>query len=151
MERASVEEIGAAMMAWYDACIKEYPEGLITQAQAAEMLSISRVAVSRLVARGYLRAVYFPKQPDIVGIAVGNDDPVWIKIGAWLGGCDQTYAFPKAVFVSFADVKRLWESGDARKKCKRDWRELRAALKPAAKYVPEMKAIHAEYPATRGS
>jgi hypothetical protein len=143
-ERASREDIGAAMMVWYDTCIKEYPEGLVTQAQAAEMLRISRVAVSRLVTRGYLRAVYFPKPPDIVGIAVGHDDPMWLKIGAWLGDWDQTYAFPKAVFVSFGDVKRLWESGDARRKCKRDWREIMAALKPTGT-IEERKALQEEY------
>ena len=118
------EDIGAAMMAWYAESIKEHPEGLVTQAQASTMLGVSRVAISRLISRGHLRAVYFPKPPDIVGIAVGHDDPTWLKIISWLGDWDKTYAFPKAVFVSFGDVVNLWNSGQAKQKCKRDWDEI---------------------------
>ncbi len=143
--KASKEDVSAAFMAWYEDNIRQYPEGLVSQAQAAEMLGISRVAISRLVTRGYLRAVYFPKPPDIVGIAVGHDDPTWLKIVAWLGDWDQTYAFPKAVFVSFGDVKKLWETGTAKEKCTRDWRELAAALQSKEKFVSDLKAIQADY------
>jgi len=121
------EDIGAAMMAWYADAIKDYPEGLITQAQAATMLGISRVAVGRLVARGYLDAVYFPKPPDIEGMAVGQNDPTWLKICGWLEGSDAS-SLPKAAFVSFADVADLWQSGEARTRCKKDWSEILADL-----------------------
>ena len=114
------------MMTWYAESLARYPDGLVSQAQAATMLGLSRVAISRLVARGYLRAVYFPKPPDIVGVAVGQDDPTWLKIIGWLGDFDKTYAFPKACFVSFGDVVELWKSGEAKKKCKRDWNEIMA-------------------------
>ncbi len=114
------EDIGAAMMAWYAEAIKQYPEGLVTQAQAAKMLGISRMALSRLVGRGYVKAVYFPKPPDIVGVAVGQDDPMWLKIIGWMGD-QHSYAFPTACYVSFADVMELWQSGEARNKCRRDW------------------------------
>lgn len=123
LARPSDEDVGGAMMAWYADAIKEHPEGLITQSQASVILGVSRVAVSRLISRGYLRAVYFPKPPDIVGIAVGQDDPTWLKIVGWLGDCE-TYAFPKACYVSFGDVLDLWRSGEARDKCKRDWNEI---------------------------
>lgn len=127
------EDIGAAMMAWYAEAIKEYPEGLVTQAQVAEMLCISRMAVSRLVGRGYLRAVYFPAPPDIVGCAISQDDPTWVKVVGWLSikmGDKDTYAFPKACYVSFADVVRLWVNGDAKKKCQRDWNEILTVANP---------------------
>ena len=139
------EDVGAAMMAWYADSIKEHPGGLITQAQAAAILGVSRVATSRLVSRGYLRAVYFPKPPDIVGIAVGHDDPTWLKLIARLGDCDQTYAFPKACYVSFADVVDLWESGEARTKCKRDWNEIIANFRLGQKRIEELKKIQEEH------
>jgi hypothetical protein len=119
-------DVGAAMMLWYSEAIREYPEGLVTQAQAAAMLNISRVAAGRLVSRGYLRAVYFPKPPDISGIAVGDDDPAWLKLVGRLSnllGDPYTFAFPQACYVSFGDVLKLWESGEAKKKCKVDWEE----------------------------
>jgi hypothetical protein len=139
------EDVGAAMIAWYQASLETYPDGLVTQAQAATMLGIGRVAVSRLVTRGYLRAVYFPKPPDIVGIAVGHDDPMWLKITGWLGDFDQTYAFPKACYVSFGDVVELWKSGKAREKCKRDWNEIMANFLPKVERYKRMKEIHGEH------
>ncbi|MCC6579682.1 MAG: hypothetical protein IT440_04520 [Phycisphaeraceae bacterium] len=119
-ERATPEDVGAAMMAWYADSIRKYPEGLVTQAQAAQMLCVSRMAVSRLVGRGYLRAVYFPKAPEIEGIAVGPDDPMWLKLAGW-AGYERDFTFASASYVSFADVLELWMSGKAKEKCKRDW------------------------------
>ena len=137
--KLTAEDVGAAMMAWYADAIKQYPQGLITQAQASIMLGVSRVAVSRLVTRGYLRAVYFPKPPDIVGLAVGQDDPTWLRIVGWLGDCE-TYAFPKACFVSFGDVTDLWQSGEAKKKCNRDWNEVMADIFAGRKRDEVLKA-----------
>lgn len=140
------EDLGAAMMAWYADAIKQYPEGLVTQAQAAEMLGIGRMAVSRLVARGYLRAVYFPRPPNVVGVTVGHDDPTWLKILGWLdlgGGDEQIWAFPKACYVAFADVRRLWETGDAKKKCARDWEEILAMAGPTKKGIARVRTIQA--------
>lgn len=122
-------DIGAAFMAWYADAIADYPDGLITQAQAARILGVSRMGLSRLVARGHLRAVYFPKEPDVVGVSIGKDDPTWLKLIGWMGlglGLDGVYAFPQACYVSFLDVAELWESGEARKKCSRDWNEIMA-------------------------
>ena len=119
------EDVGAAMMAWYADAIKEFPEGLVSQAQAAQMLGLSRVAIARLIARGYLEAVYFPKPPDIEGIAIGQDDLTWLKICDWLGDCE-SFVFPRACYVSFADVANLWRSGEARTKCKKDWSKILA-------------------------
>lgn len=142
------------MLVWYAEAIREYPEGLITQAQAANMLNISRVAAGRLVSRGYLRAVYFPKPPDISGIAVGQDDPGWLKLLGRLSrvlGDPNTYAFPQACYVSFADVLKLWESGEAKQKCKRDWNEIMAAAlqtgtnKSMKKSHEKLLDIHREY------
>ena len=135
------EDVGAAMMAWYADAIKAFPTGLVTQAQASTMLGISRVATSRLVSRGYLRVVYFPRPPDIVGIAIGHDDPTWLKIRGWLGDCE-TYAFPKACYVSFADVIDLWQSGEARTKCKKDWNEIMADLFLGAEALKARQAEH---------
>lgn len=123
----SKEDVGAAMMAWYADAIRQYPEGLVTQAQAAKMLGISRVAVGRLVGRGYLRTVYFPNPPDVLGIVVAPDDPFILKILGMLGPKD-TYAYPKATYVSFADVMDLWQSGEARKKCARNWSSVMAVI-----------------------
>ncbi len=128
--KTSDEEFGAAMLAWYAKSIEKFPDGLVTQAQASVMLGVSRMAVSRLVARGGLRAVYFPEEnedpenPAIVGVAVGRDDPLWLKAIA------STYSFPTAVYVSFADVMRLWKKGNAKEKCKPVWREIIAAIRP---------------------
>jgi hypothetical protein len=145
--KPSEEDVGAAMMAWFADCLEQYPDGLITQAQAAVMLGIGRVPVSRLVARGYLRAVYFPKPPDIVGIAIGHDDPTWLKVMArlgWEGESDPDYAFPKACYVSFSDVVELWKSGDAKKKCSRDWNEIMANFMSREKRFKRLKEIFAE-------
>lgn len=124
------QDVGAAFMVWYADAIAEYPEGLITQAQAARILGISRMALSRLVARGHVRAIYFPKEPDVVGVSVGQDDPTWLKLLGWFGrglGLDDVYAFPQACYVAFSDVVDLWENGDARNKCARDWKEILAS------------------------
>ena len=107
----SRDDLGAAMMAWYAEAIRRFPEGLVSQAQAAAMLNVSRMTVSRLVARGYLRAVYFPHPPDLAGMPVGREDPTWLRIAGWLGldpdGPDPP-AMPRACYVSFADVVELW-------------------------------------------
>ncbi|MEM7682849.1 MAG: hypothetical protein AAF288_12905 [Planctomycetota bacterium] len=143
-------DVGAAMIEWYSDAIAQHPEGLVTQAQAAHMLDVSRVAVSRLVSRGHLRAVYFPKPPDIEGIAVGQDDPDWLKLVGRLGrlmGETDTYAFPQACYVSFGDVLELWESGAAKAKCAIDWNELMAAGGPKTKGKSrkmKLREIHAE-------
>jgi predicted DNA-binding transcriptional regulator AlpA len=126
-KKPTAEDIGAAMMAWYADAIKEFPDGLVSQAQAAQMLGVSRVAVSRLITRGYLEAVYFPKPPDIEGMTIGQDDPTWMKICGWLGEWE-VYVFPKACYVSFADVVTLWQSGEAKKRCKKNWSEIVADL-----------------------
>lgn len=130
------EDVGAAMMAWYADALKQNPEGLITQAQAAVILGISRMAMSRLVARGYVRAEYFPKPPDVQGVSVGGDDPTWLKILGWLGmrlDLADTYNFPQACYVSFGDIMKIWETGEARKKCQRDWNEIVATFLPKEK------------------
>jgi hypothetical protein len=123
-QQAGSADVGAAMIAWYADCMKEYPRGLVTQAQAASMLGISRMAVSRLVARGYLHAVYFPKPPDIEGIVTGYEDPTWRKILEWFGSGANASQFPKVVYVSFEDVVHLWQSGSTREKCQIDWTSL---------------------------
>ena len=110
-------------MAWYADAIKQFPEGLVTQAQAARMLGISRMAVNRLVGRQYLRAVYFPREPEVLEIPIGHDDPTWLKILGWLGKSigDKDWVFPTACYVSFADVLKVWRDGNIQKKCKTDW------------------------------
>jgi hypothetical protein len=149
-DKPTKEETGAALLAWYAKAIEKFPDGLVTQAQAATMLGISRMAVSRLVTRGHLRVVYFPEgsddpeEPDFVGVAVGQDDPLWLKMVAWMGDCDKTYSFPKAAYVSFADVVRLWNSGKAKEKCRRDWREIVAGIKPGMRSYEELSKIQAE-------
>lgn len=135
------EDIGAAMIAWYQQSLEKYPEGLVSQAQAATMLGISRVSASRLVARGHLNAVYFPKPPDIDGFAVSRDDPFWLKVLDWFDADTAPTAFPKVVYVSFGDVVDLWKSGDVAEKCRINWqyvfsgfdnREKRLQLQKAA-------------------
>ncbi len=118
------EDIGAAMMAWYQESLEKCPDGLVSQAQAATMLGVSRVAVNRLISRGHLRAVYFPKPPDVEGFAVGHDDPFWVKLLGWLGGEYAGFTFPKAVYVSFGNVVDLWQAGDVSEKCKMDWKKV---------------------------
>ena len=140
----TTEDVGAAMLAWYAESIRAYPDGLVTQAQAAQMLNISRMGVSRLVARGYLRAVYFPHPPDVAGVTVADDDPTWLKIVGWLGiatGETDTYAWPKACYVAFADVVRLWENGEAREKCKRDWNEIIATALDGTSGTERQRAV----------
>lgn len=139
------------MMAWYASAIAEYPKGLVSQAQASAMLGISRMAVSRLVWRGYLRAVYFPKPPDVLGVAVGADDPSWVKIMGWLGGKDAGYTFPTASYVAFEDVIALWQSGEARKKCRRDWNEIMANLLPKERRLARENEISVTHRATAES
>lgn len=117
---------GTALMVWYEKAIRQYPEGLVTQAQASKILNISRMAVSRLVSRGHLEAVYFPKPPDVEGIPVGNDDPFWLKLMALMdpilgSGDNRPMLWPEASFVSFADVKRLWADAELHAKCHYDW------------------------------
>lgn len=118
-------DAGAALMAWYDEAIRQFPEGLVTQAQAAHMLGVSRMAVGRLLGRGYLRAVWFPHPPAVPGLAITRDDPTWLKIWGWLGKRADVdgVSFPEACYVSFADVKRAWVSADVQKRCAVNWGE----------------------------
>lgn len=96
-----------------------------------------------------MRAVYFPKEPDVVGVSIAPDDSTWLKISGWLSiklGDHDTYGFAKACYVSFDDVVRLWESGDARKKCKRDWNEIMAGVGRNIKDAAgEKRQIQGEY------
>lgn len=127
MAKPNEHDIGAAMMAWYAECLKEYPDGLVSQAQAATMLGVSRMAVSRLVSGGYLRAVYFPKPPGIEGMIVTEEYPMFIRLAERLGmtmGDAKKYEFPKASYVSFLDVCLLWKSGETKKKCALAWDKL---------------------------
>ena len=119
------------MMAWYAEAIRRFPHGLVSQAQAAAMLNVSRMTVSRLVARGYLRAVHFPHPPDLAGLSVGRDDPTWRRVAGWLGlNPDEPHlpAMPKACYVSFADVVRLWQRGRSAGRCTRPWTEILADI-----------------------
>lgn len=125
------QDIGAAMMAWYAQALRRHPGGLVSQAQAARMLGIGRMAMSRLVARGHVRAVHFPGPAVIAGVPVGRRDPGWLRVAAWLG-VDPAEAdvteFPKACYVAFADVVGLWHSSQAGGKCTRDWEAILADL-----------------------
>lgn len=131
------QDIGAAMMVWYADAIRQYPEGLVTQSQASTMLNVSRMSVSRLVARGYLKAVYFPQPPEVEGFAVGKDDSFLFKLFMGIGvplGEGSMKDFPDACYVSFGDVRKLWQDNDLQKKCKVDWvKAFKEALKPDAK------------------
>jgi hypothetical protein len=118
----SEKDIGIALIAWYQKALETYPDGLVSQAQAATMLGISRVGVSRLINRGHLRAVYFPKQPDIEGFHVGSDDPFWLQILTWFDPDTPASAFPKVIYVSFGDIVDLWQAGDVKDKCKINWK-----------------------------
>ncbi len=120
------EDKGTALMVWYETAIRQYPDGLVTQAQAARILNISRMAISRLVSRGHLHAVYFPKPPEVEGIPVGNDDPFWLKLMAVVDkylspGSEKPIIWPEASFVSFRDVKQLWADAELHAKCRYDW------------------------------
>lgn len=120
-EKPNDADAGAAFLVWYREALKAFPDGLVTQAQAAKMLAIGRMAVSRLVARGYLRAVYFPRPPELEGFTPGDDDPTWVqlvaKFGAWAGRLE----FAEACYVSFADVVELWLRGTSAKRCTLAW------------------------------
>jgi len=139
----SREDLGAALMAWYVRALTRHPEGLVSQAQAARMVGLSRMAVSRLLAGGHMRAVYFPRPPDIAGVAVGRDDPGWLEVAGWLGVDPAAHVagWPRACYVSFADVIKLWQVGRARASCTRPWErllaELGATAPPSAEAVPE--------------
>ncbi len=122
----SEHDAGAAMMAWYKQLIRDHPDGLVTQAQAAVMLGISRVAICRLVSRGHLQAFYFPKAPDVEGLPIGRDDPTWLQLMAWLDpvmgkGHRPPLIKAQACYVSFRDVQQLWYRGDLLKRCEVDW------------------------------
>ena len=129
-------DIGAAMLTWYAAALRELPGGLVTQAQAATMLAVNRMAVSRLVARGHLRAVYFPRPPDVAGVAAGRDEPKWVRLAERLGIDPATDIgpLPKACYVSFADVVSLWRAAPAQRALRRSWQEalMEAGLTEAA-------------------
>jgi hypothetical protein len=144
------EDVGAMFLAWFAKAVESFPDGLVTQAQASVMLGISRMAVSRLVTRGELRAVFFPEETDdpenpaFIGVAVGQDDPLWLKLVASISDWDKTYAYPKAVYVSFEDVMRLWKQGTAKEKCKPELREIIAALSGRRKSFGKRKEIRDE-------
>ena len=134
----SEHDAGAAMMAWYKQLIRDHPEGLVTQAQAAVMLGISRVAVCRLVSRGHLRAFYFPNAPDVQGLPIGKDDPTWLQIMGWLEpvlnkGADRPLIKAQACYVSFRDVEQLWLRGDLLKRCEVDWLRVFTGIKKGNK------------------
>ncbi len=128
------------MLVWYAEAARAFREGLVTQAQAATMLAVNRMAASRLVARGHLRALYFPRPPDVAGVAVGRDDPTWQRIARQLAldPDADVRALPKACYVSFADVVRLWQAAPAGRECREAWREalLAAGLTEAAEALP---------------
>ena len=117
------EDVNTAFMAWYAEAIRQYPDGLVTQAHAAKMLGVSRVSIYRLISRGYLKAIYFPKQPKIKDICIGQDDPIAIKILAMLGIAvgEPDISFSQACYVSFSDVRRLWGEGNIQSKCNVNW------------------------------
>jgi len=111
------------MLVWYASALREFPAGLVTQAQAARMLDVNRMAISRMVAAGHLQAVHFPRPPDIAGVAVGRDDRRWLRLAAVLGldpGGD-VGDLPGACYVSFADVVRLWRVAPAKDAAKGSW------------------------------
>lgn len=125
----SNEDIGAVMIAWYEEAIREIPGGLVTQAQAAKMLNLSRMAVSRLITRGHLRAVHFPQQTNVEGLKVSNDDPFWLKLMAALDpvfGDDSAarITWPEACYVSFADIKKLYSDAKLADKCRINWHKV---------------------------
>lgn len=123
-EKPTTADLGTALLAWYGEALAQFPDGLVSQSQAASMLGIGRMAVNRLVARGYLQAVYFPRMPKVAGFSgEDSEDWVWQRILTWFRGWAEKSRFPKACFVSFADVVELWLRGDARKKCKLSWLE----------------------------
>ena len=118
-------DIAAAMLVWYASALREFPAGLVTQAQAAKMLAVNRMAISRMLSAGHLTAVYFPRPPDIAGVAVGRDDRRWLRLAAILGldPNGDVGDLPKACYVSFADVVRLWRAAPAKESAKRSWTE----------------------------
>ena len=127
--KISNEDIGAVMIAWYEESIREIPGGLVTQAQAAKMLNLSRMAVSRLITRGHLRAVHFPKQTNVEGLKVSNDDPFWLKLMAALDpvfGTDSAarITWPEACYVSFADIQKLYADAKIADKCRINWQKV---------------------------
>ncbi|MDA8375604.1 MAG: hypothetical protein M0Z50_00755 [Planctomycetia bacterium] len=124
--KPSEVELGAALLAWHEMIVKEYPDGLVTKATVAKMLNISPVAVARLIGRGHLRAAYFPKAPDIEELPVATDDPTWMKLVAALepvfGRRDgRHWVIPEVCYVSLADVRKMWNDADLQKKCRIDW------------------------------
>ena len=142
-------DVGAAMMAWYAEAIRRHPAGLVSQAQAAAMLAVTRMSVTRLVARGYLRAVHFPRPPDVAGLSVGRDDPTWRTLARWLGidpDAADAAALPKACYVAFSDVVKLWHAGQAGQEFSRNWEEVLAELgaAPAAEASEGAAADEAE-------
>ncbi|MHB1767175.1 MAG: hypothetical protein ACYCUV_04910 [Phycisphaerae bacterium] len=125
-EKPSELEIGAALLAWNKMVAAEHPEGLVTKATAAKMLGISPVAVSRLVARSHLRAVYFPKVPDVEELPIGTDDPIWMKLMSALervfGRPDgRRWVIPEICYVCLADVEKLWHDAKLQEKCHINW------------------------------
>jgi hypothetical protein len=120
-------EKGAAFLAWYKQAMEDIPGGLITRAQAAEVLGISRTAVTRLLGRGHLRARYFPKEPDVEQVEVSYDDPFWIRLMGVVGPIvddPESVVWVKACYVSLEDVIKLWEAGEAKEKARLTWRQL---------------------------
>ena len=52
---------------------------------------------------------------DVAGVAVGRDDPAWVRLAGRLGldPAADVQSLPKACYVSFADVVRLWQAAPA--------------------------------------
>ncbi|MBI1348989.1 hypothetical protein GC163_22180 [bacterium] len=141
LEKPTESDVGAAFLLWYAEVLQEYPDGLITQAQAAKMLGIGRMAVNRLVSRGYLRAVYFPKAPTVPGVVVGEDDSTWLRLTAWFGKWLNKLDMPETCYVAFGDVVELWLRGDTAKKCRLEWRELITRFRSKQENVRELHRI----------
>lgn len=126
LESLTAQDKGTALMAWYLDAITTFPDGLVTQSQAAAMLGINRVQIARLINRQHLRAVYFPPQTQAGAIKVSRDDPFWIKVIAQIDRIigrtkDQTITWPEACYVAFKDVMRLHADNHIADKCRIDW------------------------------
>jgi hypothetical protein len=120
-------EKGAAFIAWYKGALAEFPEGLITRAQAAHILGVSNMAIERLIGRGHIRAVYFPREPGVEQIAVGDDDPFWKRLLGHVGPLvndPESVQWVQAVYVAMEDVVTLWERGQQKEESRIDWKTI---------------------------
>lgn len=127
------QEQGAVFIAWYKDALKEFDGGLITRAQAANILGITNTAVERLIGRGHIRARYFPREPDIEQIQVGDEDPFWVRLLAHIGPMlaePESVQWVQACYVSIDDVIKLWEKGDQKYKARVNWQAILEGMKP---------------------